>query len=106
MLVVSLMLIARTGSNSGFTQDDDPGRTSVDAKGATGTYVFINDKDNVVVRILAGLVRIDCLFDRVGREHMNALPRTDVDAAFAHDAFGLIDVQKLLWFNRLVELIR
>jgi len=32
---------------------------------------------------------------------MNALPRTNVDAAFAHDAFALIDVNELLWLNGL-----
>ena len=32
---------------------------------------------------------------------MDALPRTDIDTAFAHDAFALIDVDELFWFDSL-----
>jgi len=35
---------------------------------------------------------------------MDALPRTNVDASFAHDAFALIDMNKLLWLHCLGEI--
>ena len=34
------------------------------------------------------------------RDHVDALPRADVDAAFAEDAFGLVDVEELLRLDR------
>ena len=43
--------------------------------------------------------------DRVRRQHVNALPRTDIDAALTHDALGLVDVKKLLRFDRLGQLV-
>ena len=46
-----------------------------------------------------------CLDDGVGGDHVDALPRTDVDAAFAHDALGLVDVDELLRLDRLREVV-
>ena len=37
----------------------------------------------------------------VGRDQVDALPRADVDAALAHDALGLVDVDELLGLDRL-----
>src|SRR3546814_3875599 len=34
------------------------------------------------------------------RHHVDALPRADVDAALAHDALGLVDVDELLGLDR------
>ena len=36
---------------------------------------------------------------------MNALPWADVDAAFAHDAFALIDMNELLWLDCFGEIV-
>ena len=36
---------------------------------------------------------------------MDALPWTDVDAAFAHDAFTLIDVNELFWLYSLAQIV-
>jgi hypothetical protein len=36
---------------------------------------------------------------------VNALPRADVHAAFAHDAFTLVDVNELLGLYSLSEVI-
>ena len=36
---------------------------------------------------------------------MDALPRTDVYAAFAHDAFTLVNVNELLGLYSLTEII-
>ena len=39
------------------------------------------------------------LGDGVRLHHMNALPRTNIDAALTHDAFGLVNVNELLGFT-------
>ena len=38
-------------------------------------------------------------------DHVDALPRADVDAALAHDALGLVDVDELLGLDRLGEVV-
>ena len=48
-----------------------------------------------------GLLGADRLGDGVGGDHVDALPRADVDAALAHDALGLVDVDELLRLDRL-----
>ena len=52
-----------------------------------------------------GLLGVDRLGDRVRRDHVDALPRADVDAALAHDALGLVDVDELLRLDRLGEVV-
>ena len=78
-----------------------PGRAAVDAQRAPGADVLVDDEGHVVVRVLAGLVGADGLGDRRHRDHVDALPRADVDAALAEDALGLVDVQELLRLDRL-----
>ena len=58
-------------------------------------------KNDVVFGVVAGLVGVDGFVDGGGGEHVDAFPRADVDAAFAEDAFGLVDVEELLGFDRL-----
>src|SRR6202142_3477460 len=72
-----------------LAQDDDAGGAAVDAECAAGADVFVDDEEDVVFGIVAGLVGIDGLVDRGGGQHMDAFPRADVDAAFTQDALGL-----------------
>ena len=58
------------------------------------------------LRVVAGLLGVDGLVDRVDRDHVDALPRADVDAALAEDALGLVDVQELLRLHRRGEVGR
>ena len=83
-----------------FAQDDDAGGAAVDAQGAAGADVFVDDEEHVVFGVVAGLVGVDGFFDGGGGEHVDALPGADVDAAFAEDALGLVDVQELLGLDR------
>jgi hypothetical protein len=41
----------------------------------------------------------------VGVDHVDALPRADVDAALAHDALGLVDVDELLGLDGLGQVV-
>jgi hypothetical protein len=36
---------------------------------------------------------------------MDALPRTNINAAFTHDAFTLINMNELLWLDSLAKVI-
>ena len=105
MLVISHVLVAVAWCNAGLTHDDDAGRATVDAESASCADVFVDHKDHVVVGIGAGRDHVRRVFNRASRKHMNALPRADVDAAFAHNAFGLVDVEELLRLDTLVEVI-
>ena len=89
-----------------FAEDDDAGGAAVDAECAAGADVFVDDEEDVVFGVVAGLVGVDGFVDGVGGEHVDAFPRADVDAAFAEDAFGLVDVQELLGLHRLGEPLR
>ena len=42
---------------------------------------------------------------RVQRQVVNAFPRTDVDTALAQDAFRLVDVEKLLGTQLVLEIV-
>ncbi len=93
------MLIAVACSDAGFAQDDDSGWATINAQRASCADVFVDNKYDMVVWVFARLFGVDCFGDCFGRQHVDALPRADVDTAFTHDAFGLIDVKKLLWLN-------
>src|SRR5204862_8065916 len=86
--------------------DDHASGAAVDAQGAAGADVFVDDEEHVVLGVVAGLVGVDGFVDGVGGQHVDAFPRADVDAAFAQDAFGLVDVQELLGFDRLSQPFR
>jgi hypothetical protein len=58
-------------------------------------------KEHVVGGVEAGLLHPDRFVDRGGVDHVDALPRADVDAALAHDALGLVDVDELLGLDGL-----
>src|SRR6478735_3989249 len=42
-----------------FAQDDDAGGAAVDAEGAAGADVFVDDEEDVVFGVVAGLVGVD-----------------------------------------------
>ena len=62
--------------------------------------VLVDDERDVVTRIFTRLLGVHRVGDRVDRHHVDALPRTDVDAALAEDALRLVDVQELLRLDR------
>ena len=105
MLVVPLMGIAVAGSHASLTHDDHARWAPVDAEPAAGADILVNDEDDVVAGVGPGQLGINGVADRVRRQHVNALPRTDIDAALTHDALGLVDVKKLLRFDRLGQLV-
>ncbi len=79
-----------------LSEGDDPGRTPIDAQCTARALVLVDQKEPFCSFALARVSNITALRNGVERKVVNALPRTDVDAAFAQDAFGLIYVQKLL----------
>ena len=84
-----------------FAHNDDTGWTTIDAQCATCTDVVINDEQDVVGWIIARLLGIFGKSNRLGCNHVDALPRTNINATFTHDAFALINMNELLWFNSL-----
>jgi hypothetical protein len=59
----------------------------------------------VVVGVDARLLGVGGLGHRARVQHVDALPRADVDAALAHDALGLVDVEELLRLDGLGEVV-
>src|SRR5512143_3053004 len=86
-----------------LAEDDHPGGAAVDAQRAPRADVLVDDERHVVTRVLAGLLGVDRVADRAHRDHVDALPRADVDAALAEDALGLVDVEELLRLHRRGE---
>src|SRR5581483_3996977 len=86
VLVVPLVRVPTPGGHAGLAHDDHAGGAAVDAEAAAGADVLVDDEDHVVVGIDARLVGVDRVGHRLGRQHVDALPRTDVDTALAHDA--------------------
>lgn len=105
MFVVSHVLVAIARGDTGLAHDDDSGWASINAEPATGANVFVDNKDHVIIRIGAWGDDVNRVGDSSGGKHMNALPRTNVDTSFAHDAFGLVDVKKLLGLDAFVQVI-
>ncbi len=105
MFVVAHVLIAVTWCNAGLAHDDDSGWTSIDTEPATGANVFINDEDHMIIGVCSGSNNVDGISHCASRKHMDAFPRANVDTSFAHDAFRLVNVEKLLWFDTLVEIV-
>ena len=97
----ALVLIANSCGVAELAEDDDTGGATINAEGASGADVVVDGEDDMVVRVFAGLFGADRIVDGIGGDHVDALPRADVDAAFAGDAFALIDVDELLGLDRL-----
>ncbi len=55
----------------------------------------------MVSGVFSGEFRADRFVDRGSADQMDALPRADIDTAFARDALGLVDMDELLGLNRL-----
>src|SRR5215217_2660309 len=105
VVAVPLVLVAVAGRHPGLAHDDDAGRAPVDAEAAPGADVLVDHEDDAVVRVDARLDGVGGVGDGLGGEHVDALPRADVDAALAHDALGLVDVEELLRLDGLPELL-
>src|SRR5690349_9667348 len=95
--------VAVGGLGGEFAEDDDAGGAAVDAEGAAGADVFVDDEGDVVFGVFAGAFGVGGGGDGVDGDHVDAFPGADVDAAFAEDAFGLVDVEELLGFDRAGE---
>lgn len=78
-------------------------RAPVYAKLTARAFVFVDNKYNVVLRIITWLFYAVGFENRVGREHVDAPPRAYVHAPFAHNAFLLVDVEELLGTHRLLQ---
>ena len=104
VLVVALMGIALACGHSGLTHDDDAGRTAIDAQPTARANVLVNNENHMILGVDAWLIGVNGFNHCLCRQHVDAFPGTNVDAAFAHDAFGLVDVQKLFGFDRLGQL--
>src|SRR5205814_2641220 len=83
--------------------DAAAGGAAVDAEGAAGADVLVEEEGVVVGGVLAGLFGVGRVGDGVDGDHVDAFPGADVDAAFAEDAFGLVDVEELLGLDRRGE---
>ena len=59
MVVVALVLVAVAGGHTGLAEDDDARRASVDAEGAAGADVVVDDEDRGVAGIDPGQLRAD-----------------------------------------------
>src|SRR5581483_6975614 len=101
--VVALVRVAGDGLVDRLAEDDDAGRAAVDAQGTPGADVLVDDEEHMVAGVVARLLGTHRLLDGVDREHVDALPGTDVDAALAEDALRLVDVEELLRLHRRRE---
>ena len=101
MGVRSLVTVTSSGGIAELSEDDHAGGAAVDAERTAGADIVVDGEDDVIVGIFTGLFGTDGAVDGIGGDHVDALPRADVDAAFAGDAFALIDVDELLRLDRL-----
>ncbi len=86
-----------------FAEDNYPCRAAVYAQGAACADVVVDGENDLVVGVDARQFGVDGIVDGVWGDHENALPGANVDAAFAHDAFGLINMYELLGLDSLFE---
>ena len=105
MLVVAHVLISIARSNTSLAHDDDSGWTTINTESAAGANVFVDDKHDVIIRIGSWGNNVDGIGDRGSGEHVNALPWANIDATFAHDAFRLVNVEKLFGLDALVQIV-
>ena len=79
MIIGTRVRVASDLWGTGLTQNDYARWAAIDTKCTAGAHVVIN--------------------------HVDALPRADVHASFAHDAFRLIDVNELFWFDCALQIL-
>src|SRR5680860_975535 len=100
------MEIAGRGGLADLAEDDDPGRASIDAQCTAGADVVVDGEHEGIGRVEARLLGALGLHDRARVDHVDALPRADVDAALARDALGLVDVDELFRLDGPRQVIR
>ena len=105
MVVGTHVIVAGCRSSTGFTEDDDPGRAAVDAERAARANVVVDREHEGVRRVRPWLLSADRFGHGRRVDHVDALPRTDVDAAFTGNALGLVDVNELLRLDGLTQVV-
>lgn len=103
--IVSRVGVPIRGRLTDLTEYDDACRAAIYTQRTSGTDVVVDDKYHVVTRVGAGIFGPLSFDDCVRRDHVDAFPRADVDATFAQDTFGLIDVYELFWFDCAAEVV-
>ena len=105
MVVSAHMRVAGSRRNTNFAEHDDTSWATIDAQGASCADVIVNHEDHAVRRIstrhLSALRIDDCRWVH----HVNALPRADVNATLAQDAFALINMDELFGLNGLAQVV-
>ena len=61
MLAVAIVRVTVSGRHACLAHDDHAGRAAVDAEPAPGAHVLVDDEDDVVVGVDAGLLGVDRL---------------------------------------------
>lgn len=89
----------------GFTENDDPSGASIHAESTTGTNIIVKYKKNSVVGVNSWTLSSCGFHHSVGRNHVNALPGTNIHATFTQNALALIDMDELFWFDRSAQVI-
>jgi len=97
----SLMGITIGRCSTDLSEDDDTSWAPVDAKCATGTNIIVDKEHRVVTGVFSGKFGANGLIDRGSADQVDALPRANIDASFAGNALGLVDMDELLGLDRL-----
>ena len=88
-----------------FAQCYDTCRASINTQSTASANIIIDDEYCVVSWIQPGKICIYRFVDSFHGNVMNAFPRAYIYAAFALDAFRLVNVYKLLRFNSCSQII-
>ena len=96
MSVRTLVVVTIGIGIADLAEDDHTGRAPINAECTARAHIVVDGEDDVILRIESWLFSSDGFVDSARRDHEDALPWADVDAALAHDALGLIDVNELL----------
>jgi hypothetical protein len=97
----SLMGITIGRCSTDLSKDDDTSWAPVDAKCATGTNIIVDKEHRVVTGVFSGKFGANSLIDRGSADKVDALPRANIDASFAGNALGLVNMNELLGLYRL-----
>jgi hypothetical protein len=84
-----------------LSKDDDTSWAPVDAKRATGTNIIVDKEHRVVTGVFTRKFGANGLIDRGSADQVDALPRANIDASFASNALGLVNMDELLGLYRL-----
>lgn len=89
-----------------LSKDDDTCWAPVDAKGATGADIVVDEEDGMVAGIVSWQFGPKGLINRRSANQVDALPWADIDTAFAGNAFGLVNMNELLGLDRFRQPLR